>query len=134
MSEENVEVVRTAIAAFDRGDFEDVLRLCDEDIVISQPPELPGAPAEQHGHRGVLDAYAVWPEQWDDYRIELLRIAAAPGGKVFVTMRTSGRGKQSGVEVEMDFSFVFTVRDRKISEWRLFVQEDQALQAAGLSE
>jgi ketosteroid isomerase-like protein len=134
MSEENVEVVRTAIAAFDRGDFEDVLRLCDEDIVISQPPELPGAPAEQHGHRGVLEAYAVWPEQWDDYRIELLRIAAAPGGKVFVTMRTSGRGKQSGVEVEMDFSFVFTVRDGKITEWRLFVQEDQALEAAGLSE
>jgi hypothetical protein len=34
----------------------------------------------------------------------------------------------------MEFSFVFTVRDAKISEWRLFVQEDQALEAAGLEE
>ena len=34
----------------------------------------------------------------------------------------------------MDFSFVFTVRDEMISEWRLFVQEDQALEAAGLEE
>jgi len=34
----------------------------------------------------------------------------------------------------MEFSFVFTVRDAKISEWRLFVQEDQALEAAGLRE
>jgi hypothetical protein len=34
----------------------------------------------------------------------------------------------------MDFSFVSTVHDAKISEWRLFVQEDQALEAAGLSE
>jgi uncharacterized protein len=133
MSEENVEIVRNAIAAFDRGDIEGVLRVCDEDIVITQPAELPGVSPEQHGHQGVLEALAIWPEQWDDYRIELLRIAAAPGGKVFVTQRTRGRGKQSGVEVEMDFSFVFTVRDAKISEWRLFVQEDQALEAAGLS-
>jgi ketosteroid isomerase-like protein len=134
MSEENVEIVRNAIAAFDRGDFDGVLPLCDEDIVITQPPELPGVAAEQRGHQGVLEASAVWPEQWDDYSIEILRIAAAPGDKVFVTMRTRGRGKQSGVEVEMDFSFVFTVRDEKISELRLFVQEDQALEAAGLSE
>jgi uncharacterized protein len=134
MAEENVEIVRDAIAAFDRGDIEGVLRICDEDIVITQAPELPGAPREQHGHRGLLEAFAIWPEQWDDYRIETLRIAAAPGGKVFVTQRTRGRGKQSGVEVEMDFSFVFTVRDAKISEWHLFLQEDQALEAAGLSE
>jgi hypothetical protein len=34
----------------------------------------------------------------------------------------------------MEFSFVFTVRDAKISEWRPSVQEDQALEAAGLTE
>jgi ketosteroid isomerase-like protein len=81
-----------------------------------------------------LEAFAVWPQQWDDYRTEILKIAAVPGGKVFVTTRTRGRGKQSGVEVEMDFSFVFTIRDAKISEWRLFVEEGQALEAAGLRE
>jgi uncharacterized protein len=134
MSGENVEIVRTAFAAFDRGDIDAVLQLCDEDIVITQPPELPGVSAEQRGHRGVLEALAIWPEQWDDYRVELLRVAAAPGGKVFVTQRSSGRGKQSGVGVDMDFSFVFTLREGKITEWRLFVQEEQALEAAGLSE
>ena len=81
-----------------------------------------------------MEALAIWPEQWDDYRIEVLKISGAPGGKVFVTTRTRGRGKQSGVEVDMDFSFVFTVREAKISEWRLFVQEEQALEAAGLQE
>jgi ketosteroid isomerase-like protein len=134
MSEENVEVVRNAFAAFERGDIEGVLRLCDEDIVINQPPDLPGISPEQRGHRGVLEAFAIWPEQWEDYRIQLLRVEAAPDGKVFVTQRSSGRGKQSGVEVDMDFSLVFTVREGKISELRLFVQEDQALEAAGLSE
>jgi hypothetical protein len=51
-----------------------------------------------------VEAFAIWPEQWDDYRIEILKIATAPGGKVFVTTRTRGRGKQSRVEVDMEFS------------------------------
>jgi ketosteroid isomerase-like protein len=52
MSQENVEIVRNAFAAFDRGDIEGVLQLCDEDIVITQPPELPGVSREQHGTAG----------------------------------------------------------------------------------
>ena len=134
MSEENVEIVRSAFAAFERGDIEGILRLCDEDIVISQPPELPGVSPEQRGHRGVLEALAIWPEQWDNYRIELLRVDAAPDDKVFVSQRSRGRGKQSGIEVDMDFSFVFTVCEERITEWRLFTQENDALEAAGLSE
>jgi ketosteroid isomerase-like protein len=134
MSQENVEIVRSAFAANDRRDIDGVLRLCDPDIVITQPPDLPGVSPVQRGHRGVVEALGIWPAQWDDYRVEILKIADAPGGKVMVTTRTRGRGKQSGVEVAMDFSFVFTIRDAKISEWRLFMQEDQALEAAGLTE
>ena len=134
MSQENVEIVQTAFAAFERGDMDALLELCDEDIAITQPPDLPGIPGEQRGHSGVLEALAVWPEQWEDYRSELGRIVADRGDLVVVTARTRGRGKQSGVHVERDFTFVFTVRDEKIVEWRLFMREDQALEAAGLSE
>lgn len=34
----------------------------------------------------------------------------------------------------MEFSFVVTIRDAGISEWRIFVREDEALNAAGISE
>jgi ketosteroid isomerase-like protein len=134
MSQENVEIVRNAFAAFERGDMEAVLQLAHEDIVITQPSDVPGFPAQQHGHRGVLEAFAIWPEQWDDYRVEILRIAAAPTGKVVATIRNQGRGKQSRIEVDMEFSFVFAIRNAKITEWQLFVQEDEALEAAGLSK
>ncbi len=136
MSEENVEIVRNAFAAFERGDIEALLRMADEDIVITQP-DVPGIPAQLHGHRGVVEAFAVWPELWEDFRVEILSIAAAPGGKVIATVRNHGRGKGSGIEVEMDFIFVITIRDAKATEWQLFVlpaQEDEALKAAGLSE
>jgi ketosteroid isomerase-like protein len=133
MARENEEIVRTAFAAFDRDDIDAVLRLCAEDILIVQPPELPDVSREQRGHRGVLEAFAIWPAQWEDYRVEILRMASAPADRVVVTTRTRGRGRQSQAEVEMDFSFVFTVRDESIREMRIFVREGDALEAAGLS-
>jgi ketosteroid isomerase-like protein len=133
MSHENIEIVRNAFDAFTRDDIQGVLRLCDENIVVTQPKELPGVSPQQRGHSGVLEAFSIWPEQWDDYHIEILRIAD-PGDYVVVTARTGGRGKQSGVEVEMDFTFVFTVWDEKIVEMQIFMREDQALKVAGLSE
>lgn len=66
MPEENAEIVRNAFAAFSRGDLEGVLRLCDEDILLTQPQELPGISQQQRGHNGVVEAFGIWPEQWDD--------------------------------------------------------------------
>jgi ketosteroid isomerase-like protein len=112
--------------------MEGVLRLCDENIEITQPAELPGVSPRQHGHAGVLEAFAIWPEQWDDYRIEILRVADI-GDYVLVTTLQSGVGKGSGVRVETRFSFLFSVRAGKIAEWRIFMQEADALAAVGLA-
>jgi ketosteroid isomerase-like protein len=61
-------------------------------------------------------------------------VVADPGEQVIVASRQRGRGKQSGVEVDMEFTFLFAVREGKIAEWQIFVTEDQALKAAGLRE
>ena len=134
MSEENIEIVRNAFDAFQRGDVEGVLRLCDENIVITQPAELPGATSRQYGHSGVIEAFALWPAQWDDYRIEISRVVADPGDHVVVATHQHGRGKQSGIEVETEMTFVFTIGDRRISDWKLFLREEEALEAAGLRD
>ena len=134
MSQENVEVVRKAFDAFRRGDVEAVLRLAEENVAIMQAPELPGLPTERRGHAGVLAAFANWPDQWDDYAIEVREVIADPGDYVVVGTRERGRGQQSGVEVVAEATFVFTVRDEKITELRTFVHERQALEAVGLRE
>ena len=89
-----------------------------------------GVPAEQHGHDGVLAAFAIWPNPWDDFEIEIQRIVGAPGDHVVAATLQRGRGRQSGVEVEKEFFFTFAVRDGQISEWRIFVDEAEALAAA----
>jgi ketosteroid isomerase-like protein len=131
MSRQNVEIVQAAFRAFEQGDIKGILRLCDDDIEIIQAAELPGVSPRQHGHAGVLEAFAIWPDQWDDYRIEMVRVADM-GDYVLVTTLQSGVGKGSGVRVETRFSFLFSVRGGKIAEWRMFMQEADALAAVDL--
>jgi uncharacterized protein len=132
VSEENVAVVRRAFDAYNEGDIDEVLGLCAEDIVITQAAEVPGVSPQQRGHEGVLEAFGTWPEQWDAFQIEIERIVADPGDRVVVATRQSGRGKQSGVEVEGEFTFVFTVRGGRVTEWRIFLDEGQALAETGI--
>jgi len=40
---------------------------------------------------------------------------------VVVTTEQSGRSKDSGIEVATQFTFLFTLSDRKITEWRMFM-------------
>jgi uncharacterized protein len=133
VSQENVEVVQAAFQAFERGDMDGVLCLCDEDIEVTQDANLLGAPGHQHGHAGVREAFALWPDLWDDFRVEILRLQDI-GDHVVVSTVNRGRGKDSGVPVEMPFTFLFSIRAGKIAEWRLFMSDDQALKAVGLEE
>jgi ketosteroid isomerase-like protein len=126
-----VEIVQAAFLAFDKGDIDGVQRFFDENVEITQADEFVGASRQQYGHAGVLEALAIWPEQWDDYRIEILRLDDM-GDRVLAVTSNRGRGKQSGVEVESPFTFLFTLRAGKITEWRFFMHERQALNAAGL--
>jgi ketosteroid isomerase-like protein len=133
MSKQNVEVVRAAFRHFEKGEMDSILRLCDEEIEIGQPPELPDVSPIQHGHAGVREAFAIWPEQWDDFRIDVLRVEDV-GDHVLVTTLQGGRGRDSGARVEAQFTFLFSFRDGKISRWRMFMREAQALEAAGLPQ
>jgi ketosteroid isomerase-like protein len=128
MSQENVEIVQSAFDAWDRGDTEAILAVCDETIVVVQAAEVPGVPAMQSGHSGVLEAFELWPGYWDDFRIEILR-SFDLGEQVVVTTDQSGRSKDTGIEVTAQFTFLFTLSDGKITEWRIFLRESEALEA-----
>jgi len=131
MSQENVEIVRAAFEAFARGDIESVLGVCDEEILVTQPAEMPGAAPLPRGHASVLEAISAWPDEWDDYRIEIVRTVDV-ANYVVATVHQTGRGKATGIPVETEATMVFAIRQGKIAEWRMFMQEQEALEAVGL--
>ena len=134
MSQENVEIVRRVYALLDEGD-ETVWDLASPGFVLDFSRRLID-PVVLRGRGQVQAWYDREMEMWEGghNRWEPKELIGA-GDKVVAFIRTSGRGKASGVEVEAYVWNVWMFRDGKGAEWTYF-GEDQAaaLEAAGLSE
>jgi ketosteroid isomerase-like protein len=68
-----------------------------------------------------------------DFRTEIEECIPVEDEVVFAAHHY-GRGKASGVEVEMRNWHVWTVRDCKVVRYRFFPTKREALEAAGLRE
>jgi ketosteroid isomerase-like protein len=54
--------------------------------------------------------------------------------QVVAVLRIMGRAKLSGVETDLTYAALYTIRDGKIARGREYWTRDEALEAAGLSE
>jgi ketosteroid isomerase-like protein len=131
MSQENVEIVERAVAAYSRAG-EPTDDLFDPEIEVWESPELPGELAGRgygnliRANQTLLDSFAEWsiqPESFFDLGERVL---------VFVGVRVKGKG--SRVPLDGQMACLFTVRDGRVIEWGLFGDRSKALEAAGLSE
>jgi ketosteroid isomerase-like protein len=66
MSQENVEIVRQGMEAWNAGDLDAALGLVGDEIVTRRVPPLPD-PGEWHGHDGLLAVVADWAQAFDGY-------------------------------------------------------------------
>ena len=124
MSKEDVDTVRRMYAAYAEGDFETGLACLDPDIEFSQPDDEPGG-GTYHGHAGVIAAFSKWTGAWHEYRVEVEELSDL-GGSVLARTRHFGRGKDSGVEVEMQIFQIWTVRQGKVVRARMYYDEADA--------
>jgi uncharacterized protein len=130
MSEENVEAVRATLARLNRG--EPVIDVLSPDVVweVHAGPE----PGEFRGVESVAGYYRRYLGTWEDFRVDVEEIRDAGDDKVFLATRDRGRGKSSGVDVEMPVFHVWTLKGGKVIRGAAFPSRQQALKAAGLSE
>ena len=71
---------------------------------------------------------------FDDFKVEPVELIDAGGDKVIAVLRNSGRAKLSGVETDLTYAIVWTIRDGRIARGREYWTRDDALEAAGLRE
>jgi ketosteroid isomerase-like protein len=126
--EQNLEVVQALGDAYFRGDEQAMLEFVDPEVVVTQFPDQPDT-RPYHGHQGWLRAMTEWVEAWVDYEIEG-RDVRSVGDKVLASLHQRGRGKASGVEIEGDVYFVYTLRAGKVVRWQMFQTEREAAEAA----
>jgi ketosteroid isomerase-like protein len=131
MSEESVEIVRGHIEAFGH-DAPRALSFLDP-TVVSDASRI-GGPDVAYGHDAVAEAARRYAGTFAEYEYELDRLSDLGAGVILAAVTETGRGKGSGVPVRRSFAALYSVIDGKIARITLFPSEDQALEAAGLSE
>jgi ketosteroid isomerase-like protein len=131
MSQENVDLVRRGYEHFARTGEPDVSAYAPE-IEWHSAAEDPGLEVF-HGVGGVKKLTGEVQEQLDDFRTEPFEFLDG-GDCVVAGLVHRGRGRGSSAEVEMREWNVFRIREGRIVSVHEYLDREEALQAAGLSE
>jgi ketosteroid isomerase-like protein len=133
MSRKDVEMLRNAYAAFNRGDWGAALENAHPEIEWRLHGELGiDVPDPVRGREALKAFWADFFDVWDDYRMEPLDFSEAPNGRVLVTVRFTAHGQGSSVPIELTYFWVYRVRGRAIVSVDLYADRSEALEAVGL--
>lgn len=133
MSQENIEIVRSAYAALAEHGVEAVLVYADPEFEGTTPPELASEPDTYRGHDGVRRWFGSFGDAMEGVHLEGQEFTAA-GDKVLVDTKLHARGRATGIETEQRAFVVWALRDGLVTGVEMFAQRGPALEAAGLRE
>jgi ketosteroid isomerase-like protein len=133
MSQENVEIGREVLNAANRRDTEAMLPYVDPEGELHSAI-IGGAEGNTyHGHEGVRQWMAESDAVFEELRMEAEEWRDL-GDDVLLIGRVHARGRESGVEIDSAIAWLYTLRDGKIVLARGYLDVQQALEVAGLSE
>jgi ketosteroid isomerase-like protein len=132
MSRENIERMRESLRAFNRHDVEALVDLCSPDVeLVTLRAAMEGT--SYRGPDAWRAAFKDFDESWEGLHYELEEFRA--GGDTVLALGTlRGRGRGSGVEVQMGLAYLVHFEQGLIRSFRTYGDRAKALEAAGLSE
>jgi ketosteroid isomerase-like protein len=131
MSQENVEIIRAAIDALNRGDIDAALK----DAAADFEWDFSRSIGMQPGVYRLDQMQELWDEfygLWESSRWEAEEFIDA--GDLVMTLVTNFLGGRDGVEVQARGAWVWMFRDGKVARITFYQERQEALEAAGLSE
>jgi ketosteroid isomerase-like protein len=133
MSQENVEVVRKAIEAWNR-DLDEWTAHFDPGVRSSDVLIAAGMRTETQGIDELRRHAEMWEEAFDEFREEIVELVDV-GELVLAEVRFYGHGETSGARVTVSQVDFYRVREGLITEYRSgYRSRQEAREAAGLQE
>jgi ketosteroid isomerase-like protein len=135
MSQENVELVRKATDALNRGDLDAWLGFLSPDVAWEALRDVPGLGDVYHGRAEVRE----WIEGFFELaesgvHTEIEQLTNLGDDRVFMAAVLTARGRGSGVPFELHTWAVVWFAEGLVTRRQVFWTRDEALEAAGLSE
>jgi ketosteroid isomerase-like protein len=131
MSQENVEILEASIDAYNREDWDAMVK----DAAPGFEMDMSRAVGPVRGVfklDQILRVVGEFAEYWESVRIEPQEFIEA-GDLVVVPWAMHGRGRD-GIELVARATCVFTIRNGAIERITLYQEREEALEAVGLSE
>ena len=135
MSQENVEIVRSVVAAWERGDYGSADWADSEiEFVITDGP----TPGSWTGRAGMAEGWRSFLSAWEEFRGDGVdEYREVDGDRVLLLHSWSGRGKTSGLELgqmRARAASLFHVRGARVSRLVIYFDRKRAFADLGMSE
>jgi ketosteroid isomerase-like protein len=131
--EQAITALRGAYAAFNRGDMDAAVESLDAQIDWTEPVEFPGGGRRYHGREEVKGYLTQSRAGWAEGSSEPERFITA-GDRIVVFVHARFRLKGSGEWQEVRLADVYTVREAKIVQMRVFADRQEALRWVGITD
>jgi ketosteroid isomerase-like protein len=131
MSQENVELVRTAMESFNLEGVDAIAEQIDPDFETTTPASLSVEPDTYRGPEGVRRWFDAWEGTMDEVRFDVDELVDA-GDRVVAVSRMVARSHTTGLELEQAVVRVWTLRDGRAVRLDPYATRAEALRAAGL--
>jgi ketosteroid isomerase-like protein len=129
MSRENVELLRDMYGRRSLDDFAESLH---PEAQMHQAREVPDAD-DYYGREEFVRGTRRWLEGWREFRYVAEDVVDL-GERAFMRVRLTGRSRAGGVELDDEVFHLWSFRDGKPWRCEVYWDEQEALEAAGLSE
>ena len=123
-----VELVQRALAALNAGDIEALVALCDRDFELDMSDRVFN-PATYRGHDGIRQFHSEVLDVWEQYVWEPEQVIEKTDC-IVALVRTTGKGRGSGLEIDRQTAMIWTVRDDKALSLRFYRDRERGLEAA----
>ncbi len=131
MSQENVELVRTAMESFNLEGVDAIADQIDPDFETTTPASLSVEPDTYRGPEGVRRWFDAWGGTMDEVRFDVDELLDA-GDQVVAVSRLVARSHTTGLELGQAVALVWTLRDGRAMRLDSFATREEALRVVGL--
>ena len=132
MSQENVEVAKRSIDAYNRRDLDAYDEIWTADY--ESLPAMAGTVDSNsfRGRSGIETYFADVDNAWEDFTL-IPDDVRDLGERVLILGRSQGRGRASGVTIAAEWGLLCEFRNGRISRARAYMNHAEALKAVGLA-
>ena len=137
MNSEEERGAATANVELARGLFDDlaesgmaaVVDRFDPEVDVYSTPDLAN-PGSYHGISGLTRWAERWFDAWEEFEIRPELFEPIGAHHVVISCKQRGRGKGSGVPVEMDATYMVEIVGGLVTRFHLYAERDEAIAAA----